>query len=159
MLMKPASQTVFYSRLSWARKYLADMGYMNGSTRGVWTLTPEGREAYPVRPEDVADLVKHMPANLDHPAGKTTSPTGVGFKEEADEEDPATWQTKLHQILHSNTFSPVAFARLVQRRLRESGFAQLNVDGRAEDGTIEGNGTSHLNPLISAKVLSGQTQP
>ncbi|CAM2009649.1 restriction endonuclease [Acanthopleuribacter pedis] len=153
VLLKSGAQTKFSNRLGWARKYLVDMGYMDGSTFGVWTLTPTGRKAYPVNPEEVAASVRRMSTNQGSPEADQSNTPDTGLVAEVSEEESTTWQTKLHEILHEDTFSAEAFARLAQRLLRESGFIQLNVDGRAEDGSIEGNGTLRLNPLVSAKVF------
>ncbi len=48
---------------------------------------------------------------------------------------------------------PAGFERLSQRLLREAGFIQVVVTGRAGDGGIDGYGTLQLNPLVSFKVL------
>jgi restriction system protein len=49
--------------------------------------------------------------------------------------------------------SPSGFERFSQRLLRESGFSQVVVTGRSNDGGIDGFGTLEINPLVSFKVL------
>jgi restriction system protein len=48
---------------------------------------------------------------------------------------------------------PAGFERLSQRLLREAGFIQVVVTGRAGDGGIDGYGTLQVKPLVSFKVL------
>ena len=47
----------------------------------------------------------------------------------------------------------MAFERLVQRMLRESGFTQVEVTGRSGDGGIDGSGIVRINGLLSFRVL------
>lgn len=48
---------------------------------------------------------------------------------------------------------PSGFERLAQRLLREAGFTQVTVTGKAGDGGIDGYGTLQVNHLVSFKVL------
>ena len=48
---------------------------------------------------------------------------------------------------------PIAFERLCQRILRESGFIEVEVTKRSGDGGIDGYGTIRLGGLISFNVL------
>lgn len=48
---------------------------------------------------------------------------------------------------------PSAFERLAQRLLRESGFVQVEVTGRSNDGGIDGTGILRLNGLLSFHVI------
>ena len=40
-----SGQTRYYNQVHWARQYLVWEGLLDGSTRGVWTLTPTGYKA------------------------------------------------------------------------------------------------------------------
>jgi len=62
------------------------------------------------------------------------------------------WKQKLHAIL-TQTLSPQAFERLVQRVLREAGFTQVEVTGRSGDGGIDGRGIARIHGLMSFHVL------
>ena len=48
---------------------------------------------------------------------------------------------------------PIAFERLCQRILRESGFVEVEVTKRSGDGGIDGFGTLRIGGLISFNVL------
>jgi restriction system protein len=48
---------------------------------------------------------------------------------------------------------PIAFERLCQRILRESGFIEVEVTKRSGDGGIDGHGTIRIGGLISFNVL------
>jgi restriction system protein len=62
-----------------------------------------------------------------------------------------TWQDRLLSVLQM--MDPIAFERLCQRILRESGFTEVNVTKRSGDGGIDGHGTMRLGGLISFNVL------
>ena len=47
------SQTEVEYRLAWARTYLKRYRIVNNSSRGVWALTPKGREIDQVNPQAV----------------------------------------------------------------------------------------------------------
>jgi restriction system protein len=54
-------------------------------------------------------------------------------------------------ILYNIT--PAAFERLAQRLLRESGFFQVEVTGKAGDGGIDGKGIVRVSGLLSFHVI------
>ncbi len=62
-----------------------------------------------------------------------------------------SYREQLLTILKS--LPPAGFERLCQRPLREAGFEQVTVTGRAGDGGIDGYGILPLNHLISVKVI------
>src|SRR5207302_6410440 len=51
------------------------------------------------------------------------------------------------------SLSPSGFERLCQRLLREAGFTQVTITGRAGDGGIDGVGILQINPFVSFQVL------
>jgi restriction system protein len=53
----------------------------------------------------------------------------------------------------TQTLTPAAFERLVQRVLRESGFIRVEVTGRTGDGGIDGRGIARIHGLMSFHVL------
>ena len=61
------------------------------------------------------------------------------------------WKEKLLNILYN--ISPAAFERLAQRILRESGFSQVEVTGKAGDGGIDGKGIVRVSGLLSFHVI------
>ena len=75
-----------------------------------------------------------------------------GEPTEPDEAEAAiAWQDRLVTVLQA--MDPIAFERLCQRVLRESGFIEVEVTKRSGDGGIDGYGTIRLGGLISFNVL------
>jgi restriction system protein len=138
------SQTEVEYRLAWTRTYLKKYGALENSSRGVWALTPQGRQTDRVNPRQVVQYVRDQ----DKQARTTTAVED----EKLDEPDSeATWRDELVEILVEMDAS--AFERLVQRLLRESGFVQVEVTGRTGDGGIDGKGIMRLGGLLSFHVI------
>jgi len=136
------SQTEVEYRLAWARTYLKKYGILENSSRGVWALTPKGRQTDKVSGKTVRRYVQDKQ--------KQARETKVG--EVTDESDvEATWRDELLATLLK--MDPSAFERLVQRLLRESGFIQVEVTGQSGDGGIDGKGIMRLGGLLSFHVI------
>lgn len=90
-------------------------------------------------------MARQFQAERAEAGGSSDSPT-------ADETGTAvTWQDRLLSVLHA--MDPIAFERLCQRILRESGFIEVEVTKHSGDGGIDGHGTIRLGGLISFNVL------
>ena len=126
-------------RAAWTRTYLRRAGLIENSERGVWTLTQEGAKVNVVDGRQIArDVrVQYRQATDDKP--------------NAQPETEPLWQDTLIAVLQA--MDPVAFERLCQRLLRESGFIEVEVTQRSGDGGIDGFGTLRLGGLISFNVL------
>ena len=126
-------------RSAWARTYLRKAGLLDNSERGIWALTPKGSQAEAVDGRQIArEIAKHFQVKRSKTSGKPEPTT-------------ATWQDRLLAVLQS--MDPIAFERLCQRILRESGFVEVEVTKRSGDGGIDGYGTIRLGGLISFNVL------
>jgi len=115
--------------LAWARTDLRQLGYLTNSSRGVWSLTPRGMDA--AREGKINVATPHL---------------GIADPESAD------WRTTLSQLLIEK-LSPAGFERLIQRVLRESGFAQVEITGRSGDGGIDGRGVARINGILSFRIV------
>ncbi len=136
------SQTEVEYRLAWTRTYLKKYGLLENSSRGVWALTPEGRQTDRVNPRTVVQYVRDQ--------DKRTRAAAV--EEDIDDTDSEmTWRDELIEVLLEMDAS--AFERLVQRLLRESGFVQVEVTGRSGDGGVDGKGIMRLGGLLSFHVI------
>jgi len=122
------SQTKVEYRLGWARTYLKKYGILENSSRGVWALTPKGRQTDKVNPRTVKRFVQNQ--------DKQKRTVAVG--DELDETGKVSWRDELLVTLLK--MDPSAFERLIQRLLRESGFTQVQVTGRSGDEGIDGKG-------------------
>lgn len=147
VLHNPAkgSQTEVEYRLAWARTYLKKFGVLENSGRGVWALTPNGRQLDQVNPQKVKQFVLKQQ--------KDTQTTVSEIVEiEAEEPDiEVTWRDELLATLIA--MEPGAFERLTQRLLRESGFTQVEVTGKSGDGGVDGKGIMRLGGLLSFHVI------
>ena len=129
-------QTEIYYRLAWARTHLKQIGAVDNTARGVWTITPAGR-AIPSEKE-LRDLLSQNRRLRQQDKVKPEPPPS-----------DADWTEGLLAILRD--LEPDAFERLCQRILRESGFTKVEVTGRSGDGGIDGAGVLRVN-LISFHV-------
>ena len=140
-------QTELEYRLAWARTLLKNYGLITNSARGIWSLTPKGREQTSIDP---AEVYRAYIRTL----GNQAVAVDVGEQDGADTDDKPTertWQEQLIETVHA--LSPDAFERLCQRMLRESGFIEFAVTGRSGDGGIDGHGIIRMGGLISFPVL------
>ena len=118
--------------------------------------TEEGIE--PLRAEFAADRKKASKKAKKRSSGKSDVDTELD-QVEAEAEDK--WKDELLDTLLG--MSPLAFERLAQRLLRESGFSSVVVTGRAGDGGIDGLGVYQLS-LLSSRCsfnasVTGQRRP
>lgn len=138
-------------RLAWARSYLKAYGFLDNSSRGVWVLTPKGKEATTVDPSEVVRFVRGLGKGR-----KASNPT-VGSQDVPSQEDGENggsddgWRDELLAVLRN--LPPAAFERLCQRLLRESGFVEVRVTGQTGDGGIDGVGIVRLGGLLGFPVL------
>ena len=137
-----SSQTKVEYRLAWARTYLKKYGILENSSRGVWALTPKGRQLDRVNAQAVKRSVQKQDKQK----------RSVSVEDKMDEtEAETTWRDELLATLLK--MDPSAFERLVQRLLRESGFIKVQVTGKSGDGGIDGKGIMRLGGLLSFHVI------
>lgn len=146
----PSGESRYRNQVAWARFYLVRERLIDSSKRGIWSLTERGRttkltleQARTIRSKWVRYFQEQRQSKVSAP-GSDIEPT---------EEAEATGDIdgKLIELLLK--LPPSGFERLSQRLLREAGFTQVVVTGRAGDGGIDGYGTLQVNPLVSFKVL------
>ena len=135
-------QTEISYRLGWTRTYLRKYGVLENSSRGVWALTPKGRQLEKVNPSEVKRFVREEDK-------KARAKITDGEISEDDVE--LSWREELLSTLQK--MDPSAFERLVQRLLRESGFIQVEVTGKSGDGGVDGKGIMRLGGLLSFHVI------
>lgn len=133
-------------RLAWSRTGLKRGGFLENSTRGVWTLTELGETA---TENDVHAAIARLRQG-DSQRRKQAQAIRANELDGYVAEDGGDWKSVLLQQLRE--ISPDAFERLSQRILRESGFTKVEVTGRSGDGGIDGTGILQLS-LMSFPVL------
>lgn len=155
-ILNKGGQTKFENRVHWARFYLAKGGYVDASTRGVWSLTEKSQAVEKMSFEEAMVIFSTIQSQFD--TGKTESGNDITpIADESIAPSPSAassdtnYRSRLLSILQALPAS--GFERLCQRLLRESGFEQVVVTGRSGDGGIDGQGLLQLNPFVSFKVL------
>lgn len=152
-----SGQSRIKNQIQWARLMLVKTGYLDSSTRGVWSLTEKGFKSdltendllalYDQRKRWVKEgRLKRKQRQNDYETG--CEPT---IAEEIISSGKIDYKAELLNTLKN--ISPAGFERICQRLLRESGFEQVNVTGRSGDGGIDGIGLLQINPFVSFKVL------
>jgi len=136
------NRTKFGYRLAWARNYLKRFGLLNNSSRGVWSLTVQGRKTTTVDKKEVNKTVKGQDLNEQKAKKKKT---------DLEEPEETVWTDDLLEVI--KTISPDAFERLCQRLLRESGFVHVEITGRTGDGGIDGKGIVRIGGLLSFHMI------
>lgn len=141
-------------KLAWNRTWLKHYGLLENSSRGVWSLTPKGKETYRVDEKEVDRVVneklkreknaKEGQSNsfTDDIEGDLPDTDGLGLDEE--------WRETLYAVLKE--MDPTAFERLCQRILRESGFTSVEVTKASHDGGIDGKGILQVNDFLTFRV-------
>ena len=152
-----SGQSRIKNQIQWARLMLAKTGYLDSSTRGVWSLTEKGFKS---------DLTENDLLALYDQRKRWSKESRLKRKQIQNDDETGCEPTIAEEVISSgkidykaellNTLkniSPAGFERICQRLLRESGFEQVNVTGRSGDGGIDGIGLLQINPFVSFKVL------
>lgn len=143
-----SSQSEIGYRLAWARTYLKKAGYLENSSRGVWSLTDKAKKTPEIDSREIVNFVR----TLDRKAIQATmDPNKPELSVDDSPEEVLAWREKLHHVL-TEEMSPDAFERLTQRLLREAGFIHVEVTGRTGDGGIDGKGIARVNGLMSFHI-------
>ena len=141
---KDGPQSEVDYRAAWARTALKFVGAIDNTSRGIWTITEHGRRIQ--TDKEVRELIRLARAKQNKERQSRNAQPEVENDDETEEQD---WKESLLSIVRR--IEPVAFERLCQRVLRESGFAKVEVTGRSGDGGIDGSGVLRIN-LISFHV-------
>ena len=139
--------------IGWAKTYLKKAGYLTQSTRGIWALTPHGKETDHVDSGAIvkAENLKYAAKRKQKPA---QNPQDLGEAQVSSAEEfelELEWEERVLTTIQK--ISPDAFERLSQQLLRECGFTQVEVTGRSGDGGIDGKGVLRLGGLINFQVV------
>jgi restriction system protein len=133
-------------RLAWARTYLKNIGAVEKSSRGVWSITEVGRGCSEA---DVLTRYRSWRA-AEQLVGLAVVDDATDDSESeaiADLEDD--WKRRLLNVI--GEMDPLAFERLFVRVLREAGFVNVKTTRSTGDDGIDGTGVYNLS-LISFPV-------
>jgi restriction system protein len=153
--LTPSGVPRFYNQVAWARFYLVRSGLLDSSQRGVWSLTGKGQEVKDLTPAQARELVRQVRERMPKKDVNEAPSGSVSGDEEPAPESAATGHSnhREHVVEVLQSLSPPGFERFCQRLLREAGFQNVVVTGRAGDGGIDGMGILRVNTLVSFKVL------
>lgn len=147
----PNGNIRFQNRVQWARQHLVRNGLIDGSRRGVWTLTPEGAKAQLTLEQSQELAAKsRSAAQIRRPRNQPQTVHQPELEENSAPPEQAE-ENSLIAVLQS--LPPSGFERLCKRLLHECGFERVEVTGRAHDGGIDGHGILRVNPLYALKVI------
>lgn len=137
-------------RLAWSRTYLKKYGLLENSSRGVWALLKSDIDLKTLDPNEIKRIVRDQ---FRLAQSKSSSDIKKPIEEQIEEEvkSSESWKEQLLNKLYN--ISPSAFERLAQRILRESGFFQVEVTGKTNDGGIDGKGIVRLSGVLSFHVI------
>lgn len=151
-----SGQERFYNQVHWARQYLVWAGLIDSGRRGVWTLTPTGRQTT-LTAESAREIFLEqvrMRAKLRKPSSDVARDSVAPDEELPPDTPQADEDASLIGFLRVvKGLSPSGFERLSMRLLREAGFERVSVTGRSNDGGIDGVGVLQLNDLVSFNVV------
>lgn len=154
--------SVLLERIAWARSYAKLIGALESPSRGVFLITPLGKELLNLPPEEgqerTLELDREYRRNREKNP-KPTSPHGdtaekaVALDEPAEEveagDGPRGWQDVLLTRLHR--LSPDAFEEFALYLLRLYGLQLTRVGGSGDEG-VDGIGTAPISPVLSSRV-------
>lgn len=150
-----SGQSRFYNQVHWARQYLVWEGLIDAGRRGVWSLTPKGRNttltADEARQLFLRQVKRHAALRKegDGAAGLDSSePSTPADTPQADQD--AALVSFLRVV---KGMSAKGFEQLCMRLLREAGFERVQVTGRSNDGGVDGAGVLQINDLVGFNVV------
>ena len=160
-------------RFAFARSTLKLIGAINNSERGVWALTPRGRDLLAAGGQAVqhadAEMRKQLAQRRSSQAAQRATGSEASIDDEGDspvagtaEPDSTTWQQDLLERLLA--MSPRAFERLCAQILREAGCEAVEVTPYVGDEGLDGVGVLRMGLLsfpvyFQAKRYSGTVGP
>ncbi|MDE2819243.1 MAG: restriction endonuclease [Chloroflexota bacterium] len=142
-------------KLAWNRTWLKHYGLLENSRKGVWSLTPKGKQTREVDEKEVdrfvAEKLKREKEAITGNQESDAEDSDEKFPETDDPNLDAEWRNQLASALTS--MDPSAFERLCQRILRESGFTKVEVTQASHDGGIDGKGILQVNDFLTFRVV------
>lgn len=138
--------TVIEYQIGWAKTYLKHAGYVNNSSRGVWSLTEKGSNEKLASKDEITAIGREKGKGSRR---KKTSKEELSLSIDDNKSDE-NWKNELIDKLKE--ISADGFEKLCQRIFREKGFVKVEVTGKSGDGGIDGMGTLKLS-LLSFKVF------
>lgn len=154
-------QSNFENKVAFARYYLTVEGFLDGNTRGVWSLTEKGRrtDLSHVDALKIFDAVTKKQKEARESGGRVDKNTPTEDVEQDDsellEQDPEfDWQqeTKQHLRKHLLEMSANGFEEFSAYLLRRLGLDNVQAQGGSGDQGIDGVGELRVSRFMRTRV-------
>lgn len=152
-------QTKFENMVAWARFYLAKAGYIDAAKRGVWVLTPKGKDTK-ISNDDAFDLFLDVQQRFQakKKTATTTQDTTDTFEtneEQVPDQSDFINQQAIQEDLVREIYSMTAsgFEEFSAYLLRVLGFENVKVSGKSGDQGVDGEGELVLNRFVRTRVI------
>ena len=141
--------SVLMERIQWARSYAKLIGALESPKRGVFLVTPLGKELTALPPEEGQRRTLELDREYRRNRPKRAEEEETLFQAEVTGSEPERWQDVLLARLHR--LSPDSFEEFVLYLLRLYGLQLERVGGSGDEG-IDGIGTAPISPVLSSRV-------
>ncbi len=146
----------FLNQVQWARQYLVFEGLLDGSKRGIWTLTPRGMQTH-LTDDDARGIfskwVKIHAAARAKASGKASDGATVEAKQEGIGVVPEDEIKEAELLTILRGLTPKGFEQFCRHLLLAYDFENVTVTKQTRDGGIDGEGRLKTNPFVSAVVV------
>ncbi len=144
----------FPNQLAWARQYLVWEELLAASKRGVWTISPKGKETHLDEKKAHEIFLKWVKilADLRKGVQSETEVEKIMITQEQDELDGSDTKLQLSLLEVLQNLSPTGFEHLCGRLLREYNFEDIEISQQSHDGGIDGYANLKLNPFVNMSV-------
>jgi restriction system protein len=145
-------KAVLIDRMDWARSYSKLGGALESPRRGLFLLSPLGREILALPDDEAVRRCAEMDKEFRRARGAKKKPITAdpaGNDVDLDDEDDDAWKEPVLRRLHA--LSPTGFEEFVIYVLRAYGLELRRVGGSGDEG-IDGIGLAPITPVLSVRV-------
>lgn len=149
--MHDNSTTKLKYRAAWARTNLKNVGYIENSKRGVWSITSVGKEVEDIQSVDLINRARQIKSKKNKKDADLELIVDNQLTDIECGNDEYAWKDEILEIVKK--IEPDRFEKLCQRLLRELGFVNVEVTKRSCDGGVDGKGILKLGGVLSFHVV------
>ncbi len=146
----------FHNQVQFARQYLVWEGLIDGSKKGIWSLTPLGSRTR-LTDEEARTIcqkwVKFHASARARAKGKTEVDIPIASSPETVELEPEERSEDVGLLNVLRGLSPTGFEHFCRHLLLAYEFERVTVTKRSGDDGIDGIGILQLNPMVSSVVV------
>lgn len=145
----------FLNQVQWARQYLVFEGLLDGSKRGIWSLTPRGMQTHLTDDDAKAIFAKwvkvHSAARAKTVEKEDEKNIDLSKDDSAVVPEDEVKEAELLTILRE--LPPKGFEQFCRHLLLAYDFENVTVTKQTRDGGIDGEGRLKTNPFVSSVVV------